>query len=90
MEHWWRVLDLPMLRVRYDDLVDDLEGRAREVLEFLDLPWDDRCLRFHESSRSVTTLSRDQVRRPIYRTSMGRAERFGDRLAPLRAALETA
>ncbi|MCP3902636.1 MAG: tetratricopeptide repeat protein [Planctomycetes bacterium] len=87
MEHWWRVLDLPMLRVRYEDLVDDLEGRAREVLEFLDLPWDDRCLKFHESSRSVTTLSRDQVRRPIYRTSMGRAERFGDRLAPLRAAL---
>ncbi|MCP3902638.1 MAG: tetratricopeptide repeat protein [Planctomycetes bacterium] len=89
MEHWHAVLDLPMLRVQYEDLVDDQEGRTREVLEFLGLPWDDRCLRFHESSRTAATLSREQVKRPMYRSSMGRAERYGAHLDPLREALAT-
>jgi len=89
MDYWHEVLDLPMLRVQYEDLVDDQEPQTRRVLEFLGLPWDDRCLRFHESSRSAATLSREQVKRPMYRSSMGRAARYGAHLDPLREALAT-
>jgi tetratricopeptide (TPR) repeat protein len=90
MDHWHQVLDpSSMLRVQYEDLVDHQEERTREVLEFLGLPWDERCLKFHESSRTAATLSREQVKQPMYRSSMGRAERFGAHLTPLREALAT-
>ena len=81
------MLDLPWLEVVYEELVADQEGQSRRILEFLDLEWDDRCLRFHESSRDVMTLSYDQVRRPMYAGSMGRWRGFEAHLGPLREAL---
>src|SRR5436305_1517086 len=53
MAHWKRVLDLPILEVRYEDLVVDVEGQGRRVLEFLGLAWDERCARFYENRRLV-------------------------------------
>ena len=44
MEHWKKVLTVPMLEVRYEDVVLDTEGQARRMLEFLNLPWDEQCL----------------------------------------------
>ena len=76
-----------MLDVSYERLVDDQEGVSRAILNFCGLPWDDACLRYHETKRRDRTLSFDQVRQPIYRSSVGRAEAFGTRLDPLRAAL---
>ncbi|MDB5303119.1 MAG: sulfotransferase [Phycisphaerales bacterium] len=76
MQHWKQVLTLPMLDVRYEDVVADVEGQTRRMLEFLDLPWDDRCLRFHENKRPVVTSSRDQVRRPLYASSVGRWQHY--------------
>jgi Tfp pilus assembly protein PilF len=87
MDHWKSVLDLPVLEVTYEDLIDDLEGGVRRMLDFLDLDWDDRCLRYWESGRPVMTMSYDQVRRPIYRSSMKRHERYAKHLEPLREAL---
>ena len=58
MEHWKLVLDLPILDVRYEDLIADQTGQTRRMLEFLELPWDDRCLKFHESKRFPATASR--------------------------------
>ena len=72
MEHWKKVLSVPILEVRYEDVVLDTEGQARRILEFLGLPWDERCLRYYESDRPVRTASADQVRRPIYTSSIGR------------------
>jgi hypothetical protein len=87
MAHWAAVLDIPMLEVRYEDLVDDQESWTRRIIDFCGLPWDDQCLRFYEDRRAALTLSYDQVRRPIYRRSLARAERFGALLDPLRRAL---
>ena len=87
MHHWNATLNFPMLTVRYEDVVSDLEGETRRVLEFLDLPWDDVCLRFHQTPRLVATASRDQVRRPLYASSVGRWRHYEKHLAPLKAAL---
>ena len=72
----------------YEEIVDDLEGQARRLLEYCDLPWDDRCLRFHETSRVIRTASNSQVRQPIYRGSVGRWRRFEPYLQPLLVELE--
>ena len=87
MDHWRRVLSLPMHTVRYEELVASPETRTRALLEFLDLPWDDACLRFHETARPVRTASYAQVRRPIYRASVGRHRHYARWLAPLARAL---
>jgi len=72
MDHWKKTLSLPMLEVRYEDVVADQAGQTRRMLEFLGLPWDDQCLSFHQNKRPITTASREQVRRPIYASSVGR------------------
>jgi len=88
MAHWHAVLSLPILDVSYEDMVENHEATVRRVLEFCNLPWDDRCLRFYEHGRVVNTPSYDQVRRPIYRDSIGRWRHYDAFLEPLRAGLE--
>ena len=87
MAHWKYVIDLPMLEVQYEQVVGDLPGQSRRLIEFLGLPWDDRCLEFHKTHRFVATASSAQVRQPLYRSSVGRSEHYRRHLAPLRAAL---
>ncbi len=85
--HWKNVLPLKILEVRYEEVVEDLEGQARRMVGFLELPWDDRCLRFHESSRAVNTASREQVRQPIYTSSVGRWKKYAKHLEYIRVGL---
>jgi tetratricopeptide (TPR) repeat protein len=87
MAHWHSVLPVKMLEVNYENVVADVEGQTRRLLGFLGLEWDDRCLRFHESPREVKTASRDQVRRPIYASSVGRWKHYEKYLAPLLSSL---
>ncbi|MHC4429449.1 MAG: tetratricopeptide repeat-containing sulfotransferase family protein [Planctomycetota bacterium] len=87
MEFWRETLDLRWHEVAYEDLVSNQEAETRWIVEFLDLPWDDACLRYYDSGRRAITLSRDQVSRPIYGSSVGRARRFEKHLAPLRETL---
>lgn len=87
MAHWKRVLDLPILEVGYEELVSDLEGVSRRMIEFIQLPWDEQCLRFYESRRFNATASNAQVRKPIYTNSIGRWRNYEKHLGPLRAAL---
>jgi len=83
MAHWRAVLPAhAILEVHYEDLVDDLAGQARRIVAFCGLAWDDACLRFYETSRTVRTASASQVRRPIYRSSLGRAQHYQDLLRP--------
>ena len=90
MDHWHEVAPLPILEVRYEDLVEDLEGQVRRMLDFLGLPFDEACLRFWETKRTVLTLSQDQVSRPLYSTAVGRHLPWGTHLDPLRASLGSA
>jgi tetratricopeptide (TPR) repeat protein len=87
MDHWQAVAPLPILQVRYEDLVQDLEGQVRRMLTFLDLPFDEACLRFWETKRTVLTLSQDQVARPLYSTAVGRHAPWGSHLDELRLGL---
>src|SRR6266436_407756 len=89
MSHWRSVLPPGrMLEVRYDDLVEDLEGQARRLVAHCGVDWDRRCLAFHETKRPVHTASLAQVRKPIYTNSIGRSRLYGSRLKPLMDALE--
>lgn len=87
MDHWARTLDVPILKVQYEELVANQEPMSRRIIEFLGLPWDDRCLRYWEADRTVMTLSYDQVNRPIYDSSIGRWKHYEKHLGPLRRAL---
>lgn len=75
------------IEVDYEAVVDDLEGQARRLIEFIGLPWDDACLDFHKTERVVRTASVNQVRQPIYATSKGRWRAHAGQLGPLLAAL---
>jgi tetratricopeptide (TPR) repeat protein len=88
MDHWHSVLPAgAILDVQYEDVVDDLEGQARRIVDACGLDWDPACLSFHRTERSVGTASAAQVRRPIYSNSIGRWKKFGSLLEPLRVAL---
>ena len=88
LAHWRAVLEIPMIDVVYESMIDDHATQARGLIESLGLPWNDACLRFYESGRTVMTLSYDQVSRPIYRSSVGRWKNFEKHMTPLREALE--
>ena len=88
MAHWRRVLPPErLLDVRYEDVVADLEGKARRIIAHCGLAWDDRCLAFHRTERAVKTASATQVRQPIYRSAVGRWMAYKEFLGPLLEAL---
>ena len=76
------------LDISYEETVSDLEPNARRLIEFLGLPWEDACLRFHEQKHAVSTASAVQVREPAHTRSIGRWRRYEDRLQPMRKVLE--
>ena len=84
MEHWRRVLPSgAMLDVPYEGLISDQEGWTRRILEFLGLPWDEACLAFDKTERSVLTASYWQVRQKVYGTSVGRWHHYEKFIGPL-------
>ncbi len=87
MAHWRRVLPLPMLEIRYEVTVADLQGQGRRLMAFLGVPWDERCLDFHRVDRAVQTPSRWQVRQPIYSRSVGRWRAYRPYLGSMLVAL---
>jgi Flp pilus assembly protein TadD len=89
MDHWKGVLSVPMIDVRYEEMVLDTEEQIRRVLEFLELPWDGGCLKFHENRRAVQTSSKDQVTRPIYTSSVARWKLYERHVGELIASLST-
>jgi len=89
MEHWEKVLPEGFLTtVVYEDVVADTEKEAKRLIEFLGLPWDDKCVDFHKSDRPVKTASVAQVRKPIYKTSVQRWKKYGAGLQPLVEAID--
>jgi len=89
MEHWRTVLpEGVMLEVQYEDIVDNLEGQARRIVAHCGLEWNDACLAFHKTERSVRTASSSQVRQPIYTSSVGRWRAHKAQLQPLLQELD--
>jgi tetratricopeptide (TPR) repeat protein len=87
MAHWRQVLPIEILELRYEDVVADVEASARRLIRHCNLAWEEACLEFHRTNRQVKTASLEQVRHPIYDTSIGRWRKFERHLAPLREAL---
>lgn len=87
MDHFDEVLPGFVLRVMHEDVVDDLEGQVRRLLDFCGLPFEAGCLEFHKTERSIRTPSSEQVRQPIYRESVEQWRHFEPYLEPLKQAL---
>ncbi len=83
MDHWKTVLPGRILTLRYEDLVAEPEDQARRLIEHAGLDWDPRVLDFHRDRRVVRTASLEQVRKPIYRSSVGKWRKFQPHLQAL-------
>lgn len=84
MDHWITLFPNRIHVVDYEDLVQDVQSQSRDLVQFAEEPWSDQCLEFHINPRQVTTSSVAQVRKPIYKSSVGRWRRFRRQLAPLK------
>ena len=87
MTHWNTVMPGVIHELAYEDLVGDVEGKARKLLDYCGLSWDSRCVRFHESQATSTTASATQVRQPVYQSSVNRWKSYEEQLSPLREQL---
>jgi tetratricopeptide (TPR) repeat protein len=84
MAHWRSTLPAgAMIEVAYEDVVNDLEGQARRLIDYCGLPWDDRCMSFYKTGRRVKTASSFQVRQPLFRSSLERWRQYEIGLGPL-------
>lgn len=83
MDHWEKVLPNKILRVNNEDLIEDLEGQVKRMLDFIQVPFEQECISFHETDRSVRTASSEQVRQPINKKGMGRWKPYAKNLKPL-------
>ena len=83
MNHWDQVLPNKILRVNNEDIIDDLEGQVVKMLNFLELPFEESCITFYETDRSVRTASSEQVRKPINKAGMDRWKPYAKYLGPL-------
>ena len=88
MDYWHSVLPGRILDVQYEDMVADQEKQTRRLLDYCGLDFEDACLNFHETDRPVRTASSEQVRQPIYNSSLKTWKRFEDNLGPLLEILE--
>jgi tetratricopeptide (TPR) repeat protein len=87
MQHWNQVLPGKVLRIQHEDIVEDLEGNVRRILEYCGLEFEPACLEFHKTRRRVHTVSSEQVRRPLNRDGVDHWRHFEPWLGPLRSAL---
>jgi tetratricopeptide (TPR) repeat protein len=87
MQHWDEALPKRVLRVWHEDVVEDLEGNVRRILEFCGLEFEPACVEFHRTERSVSTASSEQVRQPIFREGLDQWRNYEPWLGPLKEAL---
>jgi tetratricopeptide (TPR) repeat protein len=87
MDHWDAVLPGKVLRVHYEDVVADTAAQVRRILDHCGLPYEDACVNFYETKRSVRTPSSEQVRQPIYTSGLEQWRNFEPWLEPLESAL---
>ena len=87
MDHWDQVLPGAVLRVQHEDVVDDLEGQVRRMLDFCGLEFEPSCIEFYKTKRNVRTPSSEQVRQPIFKTALEQWRNYEEYLLPLKQAL---
>jgi len=89
MDHWDQVLPNKVLRVNNEDVINDLDGQVKRILNYIEVPFEEGCISFHETDRSVRTASSEQVRQPINKKGMGRWKPYAKHLKPLVDSLDS-
>src|SRR5690606_14175366 len=87
MDHWHSVLPGKVITMQYEEVVRDFEPQVRRLLEHCGLPFEEACLKFYETDRPVRTASSEQVRQPIYDSSIGFYRNYEDKLEELKEVL---
>ncbi|MDF1809644.1 MAG: sulfotransferase [Phycisphaerales bacterium] len=87
MKHWHTLPEVDMIDLQYEELVQNPEFESKRVMEFLEIPWNEDILNFHKSKRTVSTASRDQVRQPVYTSSVQKYKRYEKHLDELKRGL---
>ena len=87
LDFWRERIPGFILDLEYEDLVADIEGQTRRILDFCGLQWDPGCLEFYKSERTVLTISIGQVHKPIYSSSIGKWKQYADLLEPFRVEM---
>lgn len=88
LEHWEQFMPGKIFRIQYEELVAEPEPHIRRMLDHCRLKFDEACLSFHKTERIVRTMSRTQVRQPVYQSAVGRWKNYEKNLGPLISALE--
>ena len=88
MNHWDNVLPNAVLRVQYEDVIDDIETQVRRILNYCKLPFESNCIDFYKTKRAVRTASSEQVRQPINKKGVDQWRNFEGFLMPLQEKLE--
>ena len=88
MAHWHNLFHSEIFDVQYEELVMNQESISHQLIEYIGLDWDEKCLEFHKNNRVVRTVSNTQVRQPMYKNSINRWERYGEELQPLKKILQ--
>ena len=83
MDHWNRVLPGKILKVNNEDIINDLEGQVKRIIDYLELPFEKECISFYNTKRSVRTASSEQVRKPINKDGVERWKPYSKKLKPL-------
>ena len=83
MDHWNRVLPGKILKVNNEDIINDLEGQVKRIIDYLELPFEEECISFYNTKRSVRTASSEQVRKPINKDGVERWKPYSKKLKPL-------
>lgn len=90
MQHWQKIMPGKVLRISYENLVESQEQESRRLIDFCGLKWENACLEFHQNKEPSATASSAQVRKPMYRTAIGRWRNYQEQLQPLIEILRTA
>ncbi|WP_338401480.1 sulfotransferase [Neptunicella marina] len=85
MEHWNKVLPGFVLKVQHEDVLDDLQGQVKRMLDFCGLPFEQSCVDFHKTKRQIKTPSSEQVRQPIFKSAQQQWKNYEIHLAELKA-----
>lgn len=89
MNHWSDLFGDEICDVHYEDLINDTENTLRRAFNYIDLPWDDACLDFYKFKRDVNTPSYQQVRQPLYKSSLNRWKNYKDCIGDLLETLKS-
>jgi len=89
MTHWQDIFPGEIFTVQYEELVMGQEAVSRQLIDYLGLDWDEKCLDFHNNERDVRTISNMQVRQPMYKNSMNRWKHYEKQLQPLIEVLQS-